>query len=141
MAGVGVGGVRGSRGHQQERDGEEGGKPAAPAAAPAPVLPVISAAEHRRAHMKTPTMPDDRAISVSPARTHGIPLAPSAASEERLRRPIAIIAPQPISPNTPATKAPHFHQASSVFTGPVSPGGAFGAGFGTPPAKAPACSA
>ena len=72
--------------------------------------------------MKTPTMPEDRAISVSPASTHGIPVAPSAARLDRLRRPIAIIAPQPIRPNTPATRAPHFHQPSSVLTGPGQAG-------------------
>ena len=49
-------------------------------------------------------MPDDRAISVSPASTHGMPVAPSAARLCRLRRPIAIIAPQPVSPNTPAIR-------------------------------------
>src|SRR5258708_20933799 len=85
--------------------------------------------------MKTPTMPEDRAISVSPASTHGIPVAPSAARLDRFRRPIAIIAPQPIRPNTPATRAPHFHQPSSVLTGPARPGGASGAGLGTPAAS------
>src|SRR5579863_10009718 len=82
--------------------------------------------------MKTPTMPDDRAISVSPASTQGIPLAPSAARVERLRRPIAIIAPQPTSPKIPAIMAPHFHQPSRVPTVFDSPGGATGAGFGAP---------
>src|SRR5947208_11260506 len=90
-------------------------------------------------HMKTPTMPDDNAISVRPARTQGIPLAPSAARLERLRRPIAIIAPQPTSPNTPATRAPHFHQASNVLTVPDRPGGACGAGLGTPLASQAPC--
>jgi len=66
-----------------------------------------------------------------------MPVAPSAARLERLRRPMAIIAPQPISPNTPATSAPHFHQASSVLTRPDRPGGADGAGFGTTPASGP----
>ena len=78
------------------------------AAAPAPAATapaVCGVAEHRGPHRKTPTMPEDRAISVSPASTHGIPVAPSAARLGRLRRPIAIIAPQPISPNTPATRA------------------------------------
>src|SRR5580704_6282744 len=124
-----------------DEDKQSGGEPAASAdpALPAPA-PWVSG-RHRGPHMKTPTMPDDRAISVSPASTHGIPVAPSAARLERLRRPIAIIAPQPTSPNTPATSAPHFHQASSVFTSPARPGGATGAGSGTPaarPARGPA---
>src|ERR1035438_5707089 len=81
--------------------------------------------------MKAPTMPEDRAISVRPASTQGIPVAPSAARLERLRRPIAIMAPQPTRPNTPAISASHFHQASRVFTVFDRPGGADGAGFGT----------
>ena len=89
------------------------------------------------AHMKTATMPEDRAISVSPASTQGMPVAPSAARLERLRRPIAIIAPQPIRPNTPAISAPHFHQASSVLTRPDRPGGATGARLGTTAASTP----
>ena len=73
--------------------------------------------------MKTPTMPDDRAISVSPAGTQGIPVAPAAAWLERLRRPIASLAPHPINPDPPATSAPHFHQASGdVFPGPAPSG-------------------
>src|ERR1039457_3989169 len=91
--------------------------------------------------MKTPTMPEDRAISVRAARTQGIPVAPSAARLERLRRPIAIIAPQPTRPNTPAIIASHFHQASRVFTVFDRPGGAAGAGFGTLAARPPVWSA
>src|SRR5262249_48729391 len=80
-------------------------------------------------------MPDDRAISVRPASTHGMPAAPSAARFDRLRRPIAIIAPHAISPNTPAISDPPFHHASHGFTLLARPGSASGAGFGTPPAK------
>src|SRR6266513_278524 len=131
-----VGLVQGGR-DRGERDlkGEEQEQPAAPAVAAA----FGPDEEHRGPHMKTPTMPEDRAISVSPASTQGIPVAPSAARLERLRRPIAIIAPQPISPNTPATRAPHFHQPSKVFTGPARPGGACGAGFGTLAASPAPC--
>src|SRR5260370_35257873 len=86
--------------------------------------------------MKTPTMPEDRAISGRRASTEGMPVAPSAARLERLRRPIAIIAPQPTRPNTPAIIASHFHQASRVFTVFDRPGGAAGAGFGTAAARA-----
>src|SRR6266566_8729686 len=129
--GVGVVQRRHDRG-EREHSGEEKGQSAAPAAAA-----FGPGEEHGGPHMKTPTMPEDRAISVSPASTHGIPVAPSAARLERLRRPIAIIAPQPIRPNTPAISAPHFHHASSVLTRPDRPGGATGAGFGTGTASGP----
>src|SRR5262245_30790261 len=83
-----------------EQDGR-GGQQRAGAA-----VPPESSGAHGGAHMKTPTMPDDGAIRVSPASTQGMPVAPSAARLERLRRPIAIIAPQPTKPNTPATSRP-----------------------------------
>src|SRR5262249_11444251 len=101
MAGGSVGVVQGGRDRgERNHNGEEQEEPAAPADAAA----LGPGEKHRGPHMKTPTMPEDRAISVSPASTHGIPVAPSAARLERFRRPIAIIAPQPIRPNTPATR-------------------------------------
>src|SRR5579884_4162915 len=39
-----------------------------------------------------------------PPSTHGMPLAPSPARWERLRRPIAIMIPQDIRPNTPPAR-------------------------------------
>src|SRR5260370_1137476 len=93
---------------------------------------------HGRAHMKTATMPEDGAIRVSPASTQGMPVAPSAGRLDRLRRPIAIIAPQPIRPNTPAIRPPPFPQASRVLARPDTPGAATGARLGSTPAPHPA---
>src|SRR5580692_9779737 len=110
-------------GVHQDGQQQHGGHPAAEAAPAVVVTAVVVSPEHRGLYRKTPTMPDARAITVSPASTHGMPAAPSAARDERFRRPTAIIAPQAIRPKMPAMNDPHFHQAAS------------GAGSGTPPAS------
>src|SRR5216683_7533791 len=79
---------------------------------------------------KTLTIADATAARLRPPRTHGTPVAPSAANVARFRWPMAIFPAQIRSPATPQINTPHLPQAMIVVTGPVNPGGASGAGFG-----------
>jgi hypothetical protein len=47
--------------------------------------------------------------TIRPPTAQGMPEAPSAAMEDRLRRPIIIMMPQAISPATPAMRATHLN--------------------------------
>src|SRR5258708_10860685 len=89
----------------QDREGAGG---TAASAAPAGVTPAPRCSgKHLRPHTKSPSVPDDMAISVSPASAQVIPLAPSPAMLERLRRPTATTLPQTRRPKTPSLTAPH----------------------------------
>jgi len=93
----------------------EKSEPAAPAPAAATKCGI---GEHRGPQMKTPTMPDDKAISVSPASTHGMPVAPSAARLCRFAAADGHHCAAADQPEHTGHQAPHFHQASRVFTVP-----------------------
>src|SRR6266851_6137378 len=75
---------------------------------------------------KTPTMAVATAARLRPPRTHGTPVAPSAAKVARFRCPMAIFPAQISSPVTPQIRTAHLPQAMMVVTGLVRPGGAWG---------------
>ena len=80
----------------------------------------------------TVTTPAAIVASEMPPRTQGIPAAPSAAKECRLRRPMAICPPQMSRPMTPRIITSHLPQPMIVLTGPARPGTGTGLGSGTP---------
>ena len=59
-----------------------------------------------------------------------MPLAPSAAMADLLRRPIVIMIPHHIRPATPQITRIHFIQPITVFPRSSRPGGAIGPGVG-----------
>ena len=76
-------------------------------------------------------MPAAKDMTANPPITHGIPDAPSAAIDDRFRRPTDIMTPHTINPPTPPTSPTHFIHDKNVVAIAAIPGGATGAGFGT----------
>jgi len=84
----------------------------------------------------TLVMPAARLTTDSPPTTQGMPEAPSAASWERLRRPIIIMMPQNMRPATPLARPAHFNQPRKSLANFSRPGGATGGGLGAAAARA-----